>query len=274
MAFDIAIKILDRLEQLGWSQKRLANELGVSPQLVNKWVRGKENFTIETLTKIGKTLNTSFIEIPFTSIEESATTFSFILNSNENIGLHATTLVLKKKLKHKPVDLHPSSKGFDTFNIAAEPPSEYASKKSKHPSQKKIEYLVSSITVHQSEIFDISNPEFNEVDVNLKINYTVLEDQQAIVCTLYYEVTETDHPLFRYKVSCTYSFNLNDWNAMMADQQFTLPSSLARQLGVVVGSITRGIIHIGLERTEYRSFSLPIIHPDELPEEDIIFKLK
>ena len=32
IAFDIALKILDRLDQLGWSQKRLAEELAGSDQ--------------------------------------------------------------------------------------------------------------------------------------------------------------------------------------------------------------------------------------------------
>lgn len=96
MAFDIALKILDRLDQLGWSQKRLAEELGVSPQLVNKWVRGKENFTIETLAKIGKTLNTSFIDVSHSTIKKSVNPVSFSSNPNKEAGLNETVYSLKK----------------------------------------------------------------------------------------------------------------------------------------------------------------------------------
>lgn len=48
----IAIKVLMKLDELGWSQKYLAKELGVSPQQVSKIVSGKENLTIETQVKL------------------------------------------------------------------------------------------------------------------------------------------------------------------------------------------------------------------------------
>ncbi len=48
----IAMKVLFKLDELGWSQKKLANEMSVSPQFINKLVSGKENLTIETLLKI------------------------------------------------------------------------------------------------------------------------------------------------------------------------------------------------------------------------------
>jgi len=54
---DIAHKILDRLEELGWSQKQLAEVLAVSPQYVSKMVKGKENFTLETLVKVQNILD-------------------------------------------------------------------------------------------------------------------------------------------------------------------------------------------------------------------------
>lgn len=59
----IAFAILERLDQLGWSQKRLADELYVKPQQVSKWVKGKENFTIETLVNISKALDFDLIKI-------------------------------------------------------------------------------------------------------------------------------------------------------------------------------------------------------------------
>lgn len=45
---DIALKVLTKLQELGWTQRKLAKEMGVSPQQVNKIVRGKENLTLET----------------------------------------------------------------------------------------------------------------------------------------------------------------------------------------------------------------------------------
>lgn len=63
---NIAFKVLIRLDELKWSQKDLAKAMDVSPQQVNKIVKGKENLTIETQIKIQTILNipllASFIE--------------------------------------------------------------------------------------------------------------------------------------------------------------------------------------------------------------------
>lgn len=48
----IAYKVLVRLDVLGWSQKKLADEMGVSAQYISKIVQGKENLTLETLKKL------------------------------------------------------------------------------------------------------------------------------------------------------------------------------------------------------------------------------
>jgi transcriptional regulator with XRE-family HTH domain len=48
----IALKVLMKLDELGWTQKDLANKMGVSPQQITKIVSGKENLTIETQVKL------------------------------------------------------------------------------------------------------------------------------------------------------------------------------------------------------------------------------
>jgi ribosome-binding protein aMBF1 (putative translation factor) len=64
----IALTILRALRVQGLTQKELAVQLNVSPQQVNKWVKGKENFTLETLTKIEQALKISLIEVATTTI--------------------------------------------------------------------------------------------------------------------------------------------------------------------------------------------------------------
>lgn len=59
----VAIKILRTLRAQGLSQKDLADKLGVSAQLVNKWVKGKENFTFETIDKLERALNIELISV-------------------------------------------------------------------------------------------------------------------------------------------------------------------------------------------------------------------
>ena len=65
----IAIKILSILRnnrkenRLPNSQKDLAEMMGVSPQQVNKMVKGTENLTLETISKIEKALGVQLMEI-------------------------------------------------------------------------------------------------------------------------------------------------------------------------------------------------------------------
>lgn len=53
----IAIKVLTKLDELGWSQKDLAKALDVTPQQITKIVSGKENLTIETQIKLQTVLD-------------------------------------------------------------------------------------------------------------------------------------------------------------------------------------------------------------------------
>ena len=64
----IAAKVLMALKEQNLSQKRLANRMGVTPQYINKLVKGKENFTLETCTKLEAFLG---IQIYHDSIKEN-----------------------------------------------------------------------------------------------------------------------------------------------------------------------------------------------------------
>jgi transcriptional regulator with XRE-family HTH domain len=67
-SFKIAVKILREIRtqksQNGMTQKKLAEEMGVTPQYINKVVKGKENLTLETISKIESVLGITLIEIP------------------------------------------------------------------------------------------------------------------------------------------------------------------------------------------------------------------
>lgn len=70
----IAIKVLMKLDELGWSQRDLAKEMGVSPQQITKIVSGKENLTIETQIKLQQILDipvlASYYENKMTGTDE------------------------------------------------------------------------------------------------------------------------------------------------------------------------------------------------------------
>lgn len=86
---DIALKVLNKLNDLGWSQRKLAEELNVTPQQVNKIVKGKENLTLETQVKLQQVLN---IPILASYYENKVQAFSFedVLNFNVEIPLNQT----------------------------------------------------------------------------------------------------------------------------------------------------------------------------------------
>ena len=59
----IALKILRHIRANSISQKDLAERLNVSPQQVNKWVKGSENFTLDTISKIENALGIQLISV-------------------------------------------------------------------------------------------------------------------------------------------------------------------------------------------------------------------
>lgn len=60
----IAIKILSTLKSHNITQKALAESIGVSPQYINKVVKGQENLSLETICKIERSLGISLISVP------------------------------------------------------------------------------------------------------------------------------------------------------------------------------------------------------------------
>lgn len=59
----ISINIRKQLKLLNMTQKELAQIMGVSPQQVNKWVKGRENYTLETLLRLNKILGMELITV-------------------------------------------------------------------------------------------------------------------------------------------------------------------------------------------------------------------
>ena len=64
----IAIRVLKAIREKGIKQKQLAEMIGVSPQQINKIVKGSENLTLQTIAKLENALN---IELIFREIEKN-----------------------------------------------------------------------------------------------------------------------------------------------------------------------------------------------------------
>lgn len=73
----IAFDILERLDDLGWTQKDLAEKMGVSPQYVNKLVRGSENLTLETIVKLQNILEIPILASYFKEKKQEDKSFAY-----------------------------------------------------------------------------------------------------------------------------------------------------------------------------------------------------
>ncbi|MCR4865200.1 MAG: helix-turn-helix transcriptional regulator [Bacteroidales bacterium] len=58
----VAMKMLDRMEQMKWTQQQVADKLGCTQQYVSRIVKGKENLTLEMLSKIEDELDILIFE--------------------------------------------------------------------------------------------------------------------------------------------------------------------------------------------------------------------
>jgi transcriptional regulator with XRE-family HTH domain len=103
----IIFKVLDFMKksQPPLKQNELANLIGVSPQYVNKLLKGKENLTLETMLKLAKTLNIELYEL-LDSTEKSNTadinmamSFMYCTFSTSLTSQSIKSTYLKKSLK-------------------------------------------------------------------------------------------------------------------------------------------------------------------------------
>jgi len=102
----IAIKILSTLRSQSITQKNLAESIGVTPQYINKVVKGHENLSLETICKIERSLGISLIAVPAyeTSqvIFDSFISSSFSIAKTESKPIGSTKTEYKSESKYQP----------------------------------------------------------------------------------------------------------------------------------------------------------------------------
>lgn len=76
----IALRVARTLRSKNMTQKDLADVLGVKPQQVNKILKGKENLSLETISKLESALEISLVEIPQPSITFEVSAFDMFPN--------------------------------------------------------------------------------------------------------------------------------------------------------------------------------------------------
>jgi ribosome-binding protein aMBF1 (putative translation factor) len=72
----VALRVLDALDEKGWSQAELARQLEVTPQQVTKIVKGQSDFKFSTIDKLEKVLGIQLQAILMTD--------EIVIQKNEN----------------------------------------------------------------------------------------------------------------------------------------------------------------------------------------------
>lgn len=75
----IALAIMTEMETKKMTQRELAKRLDVTPQYVNKILRGQENLSIETIDRIEMALGIELMSIPYAKSRQK---FSIVKNWN------------------------------------------------------------------------------------------------------------------------------------------------------------------------------------------------
>ena len=65
----IAVTVLHRLEDLKMSQKELAEKMNCSPQYVSRLLKGSENLTLDTISKLEECLDLDLIRSSLTHVD-------------------------------------------------------------------------------------------------------------------------------------------------------------------------------------------------------------
>ena len=59
----IAMRVLDEMDTKGFTQKEFAEKVGCSQQYISRILKGRENLSLETISKIEAALETTIVEI-------------------------------------------------------------------------------------------------------------------------------------------------------------------------------------------------------------------
>ncbi|MEZ7505298.1 transcriptional regulator [Flavobacterium sp. Arc2] len=119
---NIALKVLDKLEEIRWSQRKLASEMGVTPQQITKIVKGQENLTLETQIKLQSILKIPILASYYENIEEKSVSEVAITKTERyfapktRVKLADKTLLAKKEFK---MEYNPISEKYNYFEQTA-----------------------------------------------------------------------------------------------------------------------------------------------------------
>ncbi|MDD2215703.1 MAG: helix-turn-helix transcriptional regulator [Eubacteriales bacterium] len=89
----LAARIADAMEAKGWNNKMLMKALGKkNPSEITRWLSGTHNFTVDTLTDLGRVLGIDFINLS-TEKEQPVQQFNIsVLTYSDSSGYSSSVL--------------------------------------------------------------------------------------------------------------------------------------------------------------------------------------
>ena len=106
----IAVKILSSLRSKSVTQKELAESISVTPQYINKVVKGGENLSLATICKIEKSLGITLISVPTFQnsqvIADSFICFPHVISRNNSILLGSERIVYDPDNNYQNIEDH------------------------------------------------------------------------------------------------------------------------------------------------------------------------
>ena len=109
----VAVRILRTLREKNLSQKDLAELLNVTPQTVNKWVKGAENIGLFTIGRIDKALGVKLMHV-YENDNSLTVDCSNMTTMSKQIHSHLNkikkTMVAEKETKVIPLDAYINEK--------------------------------------------------------------------------------------------------------------------------------------------------------------------
>ncbi len=119
-SFKIALRVLSILRSTSTTQKELGKKMGVSPQHINKILKGQENLSLETISKLESALGIELISIPSTqSITEVSYDYAKVYEISEAYRRKVFASVSTHEYGSFKADSYESSIEEDTQKIAA-----------------------------------------------------------------------------------------------------------------------------------------------------------
>jgi transcriptional regulator with XRE-family HTH domain len=95
----IAVKILSAIRNQSVTQKELAEAIGVTPQYISKVLKGRENLSLATITKIERSLSISLITI--LSFQNSQVIADSFVSFPQVISRNSSLLLGREKVDYK-----------------------------------------------------------------------------------------------------------------------------------------------------------------------------